>query len=140
MLTRVKALAFFVALALAFALVSAPAGATLDTAIGAHVSVPDKSVEDCSVKARDVLTGIMQSVVEAGDGSGIWIGSSKTDGAIYSAAVIECHPGDPAGFTAAFTCMVQTPPTTDSAATLCNKLTAAYTSAVPSPAASGAKR
>ncbi len=115
-------------------LVSAPASATLDTAIGQRSVVPDKPFSDCSSKADHALTSVMQNATEAGPGSGNWFGAVSTGGAPSEIAIVECHPqGD--GYAVSFTCSVQVPPSPDAAAALCTKLMAAFGAA--STAATG---
>jgi hypothetical protein len=117
-------------------LVSAPARATLDTAVGQRSVVPDKPLSDCSTKANHALTTVMQSATEAGQGSGHWFGFDNVGGAPSEIAIVECHPQG-TGYAVSFTCSVQVPPSTDTAAALCTKLIAAF-GASPTAAAGGA--
>jgi len=128
---------FAAAFALGAIFVTAPAGATLDTVIGQRSVVPGKPFSDCSARAKSALTAVMQNVVEAGPGSGNWVGSSSIDSAISAAAVVECHQLDD-GYAVSFTCSVQVPPNPDSASALCNKLIAAFGATTSAAAAGGA--
>jgi len=114
------------AFALCVFVVSAPASATLDTAIGQRSVVPDQPFSDCSAKANHALTTVMQSVTEAGTGSGNWFGVDSIGGAPSEIAVVECHPQGSTGYAVSFTCSVQTPTSPDTAAALCTKVIAAF--------------
>ncbi len=125
------------ALACGLALTNAPARANLDTVIAQRVVVPTGTPAECSARAKDALTTVMNSAFEAGKGSGQWIGVTRVGGSASAAAVLECHPLD-SGYVASFTCSVQVPPNPDTASTLCGKLTAAFgaSTATAAPAAS----
>jgi len=115
--------------------VTAPASATLDTVIGQRSVVPDQPFSDCSAKADHALTTVMQSVTEAGTGSGNWFGVDSIGGAPSEIAVVECHPQGSTGYAVSFTCSVQTPTSADTAAALCTKVIAAFSASAA--AASG---
>lgn len=119
------------------ALSSVPALAALDMVVGQPAVVTNKPLSDCTARAKNALTSVMQSAVEAGTGSGHWAGVTRMDGSVSATAVIECHPVD-SGYHAAFTCAVQVPPNPDGAAALCAKLSAAF-NAASAGAAGGAK-
>jgi hypothetical protein len=116
---------FAVSFALSVLFVSTPAGATLQTVIAQRSVVPDKPFSDCSARAKNALTSVMQDATEAGDGSGHWFGSTSVDASISAIAIVECHQLD-SGYAVSFTCSAQVPPNADTAAALCTKLVAAF--------------
>ncbi len=128
-----------VTFALSALLVSAPAGATLDTVIGQRSVVPGKPFSECSARAKSALTAVMQNATEAGDGSGHWFGSSSIGSSIAAVAVVECHQLDN-GYAVSFTCSTQVPPNPDSASALCGKLTAAFGSTTAATSGSASWR
>lgn len=130
-MTSYRIACFAVTFALCALLVSAPAGATLDTVIGQRSVVPDKPFSDCSARAKNALTSVMQNVFEAGPGSGNWVGASSIDSSISATAVVECHQLD-SGYAVSFTCSAQVPPNADTASALCSKLTAAFSTTTAS--------
>jgi hypothetical protein len=137
MTSRSRTAFFAAAVAGALALGSAPARASLDTVIGPRTTVENKPFADCSARAKAALQSTMQNAFEAGAGSGEWIGVGRIAAGAdaSSSAVIECHPTG-TGYAASFTCAAEIPPSPDTAASLCNKLYAAFNAA---PAAGGAK-
>lgn len=126
--SRFQAASFAVALALDVILASAGAPAAIDTVVAARITVASQPMSDCSAKARGALMAVMQNAVEAGDGSGHWLGFGRiTPGADPSAAaVVECHADNSGGYAASFTCSAEVPPNPDTATTLCQKLTTAF--------------
>jgi hypothetical protein len=128
---------FAVTFALSALLVSAPAGATLDTVIGQRSVVPGKPFSDCSARAKNALTTVMQNATEAGAGSGHWFGASSIDSSISATAVVECHQLDN-GYAVSFTCSTQVPPNPDSASALCSKIIAAFGTTTAASTTSGA--
>ena len=119
---------FVSALAICVLLAGAAADATLYTVIAQRIAVPDKPTTDCVAHARAALTDVLQDANETDPGSGEWVGVARASGAIAALAVIECHSVDAGGYTASFTCSVETPTYPDSASGLCDKLTAAFNS------------
>ncbi|HTX56147.1 MAG TPA: hypothetical protein VMD47_03500 [Candidatus Acidoferrales bacterium] len=124
----VRAARFLAALLLGVLLAGAAADATLDTVNAPRITVPDKSVNDCSDKAQSTLMSVMQNATEAGQGSGEWLAQTQpSPGGPPSAwAIIECHAIDGGGYTASFVCSVQTPTNPVSASDLCTKLATAF--------------
>jgi len=133
-----RAVYFVAALALCATATGTRASATLETVVGQRVVVTDKTESDCNARAKSALGSVMQSVVEAGEGSGKWLGTSNTGGSPTASAVIECHNLDSGGYAASFTCATQVPPA-DHAAALCDKLSAAFNAATAAANAGGAK-
>jgi hypothetical protein len=128
MMSRLRGALVIGAFAANLALASAPASAALDVVVAPQASVQNKPFSDCTTRAKNALTSVMQNAVEAGTGSGHWVGVQKIDGSIAASAVIECHPVD-TGYHASFTCAVQVPPNPDTANALCTKLTTAFNAA-----------
>lgn len=128
MMSRYRGALVLGAFALNIALASSPASAALDMVIGPQASVTAKPFTDCSARAKNALTAVMQSATEAGSGSGHWVGVQRLDGSVAATGVIECHPVD-AGYRASFTCAVQVPPNPDTASALCAKLSSAFNAA-----------
>ena len=131
MMSRYRGALLIGAFALNVGLASSPASAALDLIVAQQSVVPNKPFGDCSTRAKNALTSVLQDATEAGTGSGHWVGVQKIEGSIAASAVIECHPDRPdaAGYHAGFTCAVQIPPNPDSANALCTKLTAAFNAA-----------
>ena len=130
---------FAAALALCVLVAGAAADATLDTVIAQRIAVPDKPVTDCVARARAALTTVLQDANETDPGSGQWVGVARAGGSIAALSVIECHSVDAGGYTASFTCSVETPTYGDTANGLCGKLTAAFnTPAAPATTQGGA--
>lgn len=125
MLSRYRGALLIGAFALNIGLASLPASAALDVVVAQQSVVPNKPFSDCSSRAKNALNSVMQNAVEAGTGSGHWIGVARMEGSISASAVIECHP-DGGGYHAGFTCAVQVPPSPDTANALCTKLTTAF--------------
>jgi hypothetical protein len=139
-MTGYRVARFAAALALCVAFAGAAADATLDTVIAQRIVVPDKSTTDCVARARAALTAVLQDANETDPGSGQWVGVSRSSGAIAALAVIECHSVDAGGYTASFTCSVETPTYADTASGLCGKLTEAFNAnAAPASAQGGAR-
>ena len=128
MMSRYRGALVICAFALNIALASSPASAALDMVIGPQASVTNKPFDDCSARAKNALTAVMQNAVEAGTGSGNWVGVQRIDGSVAATGVIECHPVD-TGYVASFTCAVQVPPNPDTANALCTKLSSAFNAA-----------
>jgi hypothetical protein len=105
----------------------APARAELDTVIGPRSVVPNQPVSACSAKAKAALDAVLQNSLEAGAGSGEWLGVQRIDPSSppSASAVIECHAVD-TGYAVSFTCSAQIPPNPLTAEDLCNKLVAAF--------------
>ncbi|HET9030266.1 MAG TPA: hypothetical protein VFN49_08815 [Candidatus Aquilonibacter sp.] len=127
MLFRYRGALVLGAFALNIALASSPAKAALDMVIAPQSVVAGKSFTDCSARAKNALTAVMQSATEAGTGSGNWVGVQRIDGSVAATGIIECHP-DAGGYRAGFTCATQVPPG-EAADALCGKLTAAFNAA-----------
>lgn len=128
---------FAAALTLCVLFAGAAADATLDTVIAQRIAVPDKPTADCVARARAALTSVLQDANETDPGSGQWVGVARTSGAIAALAVIECHSVDAGGYTASFTCSVETPTYGDTASGLCGKLTTAFNATAPASAQGG---
>jgi hypothetical protein len=127
---------FAAALTLCLVLAGAAADATLDTVIAQRITVPGKPTTDCVARARAALTSVLQDANETDPGSGEWVGVARSSGAIEASVVIECHDVDAGGYTASFTCSVETPTYTDTASALCGKITAAFNAGMaPTPEA-----
>ncbi|HTU69836.1 MAG TPA: hypothetical protein VMF11_05900 [Candidatus Baltobacteraceae bacterium] len=120
--------------ALGVMLSAVPAGASLDAVVAPRVVVPNMPESDCVTRAENALKTVMQNEVEAGEGSGVFVGVTRTDPSspASAAAVIECHTVDAGGYSASFTCAVQTPTNPEGAAALCTRLVTAFG---PAPAA-----
>ncbi len=136
-MTGHRVASFAAALALCVAFAGTAADATLDTAVAQHIAVPDKPATDCVARARSALTAVLQNANETDPGSGEWVGVAQVSGSIAAAAVVECHPADAGGYTASFTCSVETPTYNDTASGLCDKLTAAFNAAAAPASAQG---
>ena len=136
MMSRYRGALLIGAFALNVGLASLPASAALDLVIAQQSVVPNKPFSDCSTRAKNALTSVMQDATEAGTGSGHWVGVQKIEGSIAASAVIECHP-DAGGYHAGFTCAVQVPPNPDTANALCTKLTTAFNGASAGVATGG---
>lgn len=136
-----RAASFTAVFALGVLLCGAPAGATLDTVVAPHIVVPDKPESDCGDRAKDALTVVMHNEVEVGEGSGQFVGVTRTDpsGPASAAAVIECHKVDSGGYSASFTCTAEEPTNPDTAAALCSKLVTAF-GPTTAPTSGGTKR
>ena len=130
---------FTAALALCALFAGAAADATLDTTIAQRIAVTDKPTTDCVAHARAALTSVLQDANETDPGSGQWVGVARLSGSIAALAVVECHSVDAGGYTASFTCSVETPTYADTASGLCDKLTAAFNAAPPANAQGGAR-
>jgi hypothetical protein len=128
MMSRIRGTLIIGAFAFNIALAPLPASAALDMVIGQPAVVTGKTLDDCTTRAKNALTSVMQSAVEAGTGSGDWVGVTRLEGSVSATGVIECHPND-TGYIAGFTCAVQVPPNPDSASALCGKLSAAFNAA-----------
>jgi hypothetical protein len=118
----------------------AAADATLDTVIAQRILIPDKPTADCVARARGALTSVLQDANETDPGSGQWVGVARASGAIAALAVIECHSVDAGGYSASFTCSVETPTYGDTAVGLCTKLTSAFNTAVAPATTQGGAR
>ena len=128
MISRFRAAAAIAAAACTFFAGTAPARAALDMVVAPQSAVANKPFSDCSARAKNALTAVMQSAVEAGTGSGNWVGIHRIDGSVSASAVVECHPVD-TGYVASFTCAVQVPPNADTANALCTKIGTAFNAA-----------
>jgi hypothetical protein len=138
-MTGYRVARFAAALAFCVLLAGAAADATLDTTIAQRIAVPDKPMTDCVGHARAALTAVLQDANETDPGSGQWVGVARSSGSIAAFAVIECHGVDAGGYTASFTCSVETPTYADTANGLCTKLTAAFnTTTAPATTQGGA--
>lgn len=131
---------FAAALTCCVLLAGAAADATLDTVIAQRIVVPDKPVTDCVARTRAALTSVLQNANETDPGSGEWVGIAQMSGSIAAAVLIECHPVDAGGYTASFTCSVQTPTYADTASALCTKLTTAFNATATSTTSQGGAR
>lgn len=120
------ALAF--ALPLVFATMPSRSSAALDMVVGARQVVKNEPVSACNTKAKNTLNSLLQDAGEVGGGdTGEWKAYGKYDASGYAsaAAAIHCYPVD-TGYVVTFTCAVQVPPSADTAASLCDKLSAAF--------------
>lgn len=129
---------FAAALALCVLFAGAAADATLDTVIAQRVAVPDKPTSDCVARAKGALASVLQDANETDPGSGQWVGVARSGGTIDALAVIECHSVDAGGYTASFTCSVETPTYGDTASGLCGKLTTAFNATAQASTQGGA--
>jgi hypothetical protein len=136
-MTAYRLARFAAALAFCVLLGGAAADATLDTVIAQRILTPDKPVTDCVARARGALTSVLQDANETDPGSGQWVGVARSSGSIAALAVIECHSVDSGGYSASFTCSVETPTYADTASGLCGKLTTAFNAGTASPSAQG---
>ena len=127
-MTGYRVARFSAALALSVLFAGAAADATLDTVIAQRIAVPDKPTSDCVARAKNALASVLQDANETDPGSGQWVGVGRISGAIAALAVVECHSVDAGGYTASFTCSVETPTYADTASGLCGKLAAAFNS------------
>lgn len=109
------------------ALVTAAAPAAVDMTVGTREVVQNHPLSDCSSRAKNALSSVLQNAAEAGVGTGQWLayGPADASGASTSAAAIHCFPLDK-GYVVTFTCAVQTPPNADTASALCTKITGAF--------------
>ena len=124
MISRFRGALVISAFALNIGLAASPASAALDMVIAPSVTAT-KPLSDCTTRAESALKSAMQTVTEAGTGSGHWVGVTRMDGSVSATAVVECHPVD-AGYRASFTCAVQVPPNADTASALCSKIATAF--------------
>jgi hypothetical protein len=139
-MTGYRVARFAAALALCVVFAGAAADATLDTVIAQRITVPDKPVTDCVARARGALTSVLQDANETDPGSGEWVGVGRSGDSIAASALIECHSVDAGGYTASFTCSVETPTYADTASGLCGKLTAAFNANAAPASAQGGTR
>ena len=112
---------------IAAASLPAKAPAALDMYVGLRKVVSGQPVSACDSAARTALTAVLQAAGELGTGTGEWEAYATPDTANGStrAAAIHCYPlGD--SYLVTFTCAVQSPPSTDSASALCEKLVTAF--------------
>ena len=125
--SRYRLALFAGALAFSVFALSAPAPAAIDMVVGSRATVPNAPVSDCSAKAKNALTTVLQNAFEAGEGTGQWLGRGSPDsgGNPSAAAAIHCFPVDK-GYVVTVTCGVEIPPSPDTASALCTKLTAAF--------------
>ncbi len=130
---------FAAALTFCVLLGGAAADATLDTVIGQRILIPDKPTADCVARARAALTSVLQDANETDPGSGQWVGVARSGGSIAAFALIECHSVDSGGYSASFTCSVETPTYTDTASGLCGKLSTAFNATATASAQGGAR-
>ena len=117
-----------VGIALTIGLMPAPLPAALDMVIGARQVVKSEPISSCNTKARTALNAVLVDAAEVGAGdTGEWkaYGTPDASGHSSAAAAIHCYPLDD-GYVVTFTCAVQVPPNTDSANTLCGKLSQAF--------------
>jgi len=126
-ISRLQAAGFAVALAVNVILTSASAPAAIDVAVATRITVTNQPMGDCSMRAKNALTTVMQNATEAGAGSGHWFGVGRINSQtpVSASAVVECH-ADAGGYSASITCAAEVPPNPDTAATLCQKLTTAF--------------
>lgn len=109
-------------------MVPSPSSAALDMVVGARQIVKNEPLSACNTKAKNALNTLLQDAAEVGGGdTGEWKAYGKYDASGYAsaAAAIHCYPVD-TGYVVTFTCAVQMPPSADTAASLCDKLTAAF--------------
>lgn len=137
-MTGYRVAQFAAAFALCVLFGGGAADATLDTVIAQRIAVPDKPTTDCVARATAALTSVVQDANETDPGSGMWVGVARLNGAISALAVIECHSVDSGGYTASFTCSVETPTYGDTASGLCGKLTTAFNATAAASVQGGA--
>ncbi|HLY02813.1 MAG TPA: hypothetical protein VKR56_10020 [Candidatus Cybelea sp.] len=125
--SRVALLA--VGLIAALGSLSTRAPAALDMNVGVSKVVQSQPVSACNSSAKIALNAVLQNAIEIGGDTGEWLAFAAPDSANGStaAATIHCYPLASA-YLVTFTCAAQVPPSTDSAAALCTKLTAAFDS------------
>jgi hypothetical protein len=118
---------FAAAFVVAMLAAGVPARAGLDVVVGARSVVQNKPVSDCSDRARNALDTVLHNALEAGTGSGQWLGAERLTASSEPSAeaVIECHAvGN--GYAASFTCASEVPPSPNTATALCDKLSSAF--------------
>ncbi|MGC9991547.1 MAG: hypothetical protein ABSD52_03980 [Candidatus Cybelea sp.] len=113
----------------AFGSLSTRAPAALDMNVGVSKVVQNQPVSACNSSAKTALNAVLQNAVQLGVDTGEWLAFGAPDSANGStaAAAIHCYPLA-AAYLVTFTCAAQVPPSPDSAAALCTKLTAAFDS------------
>ncbi len=119
---------FGIGFALVFGLAGIPAPAALDMYVGARTVVRNESLSSCNDKAKHALISVLGRAASYGD-TGNWegIGAIDTSGNSFAAAAVHCYPLDQVrGYVVTFTCAAQTPPATETAGVICDKLAAAF--------------
>jgi hypothetical protein len=119
---------FGVAFALAAGLAGTRARADLDVYVGARNVVKNEPLSSCNDKAKSALMSVLGRVASYGD-TGNWLGTGAYDasGSSFAAATIHCYPLDELhGYVVTFTCASQTPPATEAASAICDKLASAF--------------
>jgi hypothetical protein len=117
-----------VSFALAFGLAGTRAPAALDMYVGARNVVKDEPLSSCNGKAKNALISVLGKAASYGD-TGNWLGIGAIDpsGSSFAAATIHCYPLDALhGYVVTFTCAAQTPPATEAASVICDKLATAF--------------
>ncbi|HEX3368485.1 MAG TPA: hypothetical protein VHS56_02835 [Candidatus Cybelea sp.] len=104
------------------------APAALDMALGARRVVQNQPVSACNQAAKSALTSVFGGAQEIGTGdTGEWqaYNAGDTANGTTQSAAVHCYPvGN--GYVVTFTCAAQVPPSTDTAAALCSKISAAF--------------
>ena len=128
-ISRCRVALLAVGLIAAFGALSTPAPAALDMNVGVGKVVANQPLSACNGSAKTALNSVLQDAVELGGDTGEWLAFGAPDSANGStaAATIHCYPLGSA-YLVTFTCAAQVPPSPDSAAALCTKLTAAFDS------------
>ncbi len=128
-ISRCRVALLAVGLIVAFGSLSARAPAALDMNVGVGKVVANQPVSACNNSAKAALNSVLQDAVELGGDTGEWLAFGAPDSANGSttAAAVHCYPLG-GSYLVTFTCAAQVPPSPDSAAALCTKITAAFDS------------
>jgi hypothetical protein len=128
-ISRCRVVLLAAGLIVAFGSLSARAPAALDMNVGVSKVVANQPVSACNGSAKTALNSVLQNAVQLGGDTGEWLAFAAPDSANGStaAAAIHCYPLG-GSYLVTFTCVAQVPPSPDSAAALCTKLTAAFDS------------
>lgn len=124
---------FFVGALVATAILTAllgpsPARASIDMAVGARGSAVNASSDACSASANAALTTAMgHPAVEAGTGTGQWLGFGANDsnGNPTASAAIHCYPVG-TGYVVTVTCATERGAGSETAAALCARIEKAF--------------
>lgn len=115
------------------------APAALDMALGTRKVVENQPVSACNQAARSALTSVFGGAQELGSGdTGEWqaYNAGDTANGVTESGAVHCYPVG-SGYVVTFTCAAQVPPSTDTAAAMCSKISAAFdakTTAMRTPA------
>ncbi|MFY9710905.1 MAG: hypothetical protein WBD57_00510 [Candidatus Cybelea sp.] len=120
------------------------APAALDMALGTRKVVENQPVSACNQAARSALTSVFGGAQELGSDTGEWqaYNAGDTANGVTESGAVHCYPvGN--GYVVTFTCAAQVPPSTETAAAMCSKISAAFdakTTAMQTPATSDGGR